>query len=557
MPILQRDNKTTLTNADKFARAEATDSLYEFVRQAWPVIEPGRQFVDGPHIAAICMHLEALIDGRILRILVNMPPRHAKSSIIAVLAFVWSWIKNPSLRWLCSSYALSLATRDNVKCRRLIQSQWFQERYGHLLTLRKDQNAKIKFENDKNGYRQAVSVGSSATGEGGDILLIDDPHSIDEKRSDATREGTLEWFRDNWYTRRNDPQTTRMIVVGQRVHEQDLSGFILEGETGEEWVHLNLATEFEPGLACHTTLTDGTPFWHDWRKLEGELLWPERFPQKFLDRAKRRHGPMGYAALYQQRPVPAKGSIYSPEHRRFFTIDETTGCYLLETPRGIKPIPKKDCWLFATIDLAISQKQTADFFVIQAWAVTPFRDLLLLDCFREHLSHPEQQDQVYLIHQRFLFQLVAIESIAYQLALIQDLLLRGVPCVAFHPPADKVTRASTMSIWCRNGKSYHLKDAPWLFVLEKELFKFPKAPKDDQADCYSMAGLVACTYQTPGMFDPDTDEAKEIIDTAQAIELILDAEEIATEQAKQEAEANTQKPIDPFVWAATHLGGDF
>src|SRR5262249_34540214 len=156
-------------------------------------------------------------------------PRHAKSSIIAVLFYLWGAIKKPHLRWLCASYALSLATRDNVKCRRVILSPQFQERYGYRFKLTRDQNAKIKFENNKFGCRQAVSVGSSVTGEGFDIGVIDDPHSIDEKRSDVTRESALEWFRDTWCTRLNDPLTSAMIVVGQRVHAEDLCGYILSG----------------------------------------------------------------------------------------------------------------------------------------------------------------------------------------------------------------------------------------------------------------------------------------------------------------------------------------
>src|SRR5437773_8801198 len=122
-----------------------------------------------------------------------------------------------------------------------------------------------------------------------------------------------------------------MIVVGQRVHAEDLCGYILSGETGEHWVHLNLPAEYEPSDRCITYTPDGQKFWEDWRKLEGELLWPERFPMPIIERAKRRHGPLGYAALFQQRPVPAGGLVFKSENERYFTIDHEAGAYLLET----------------------------------------------------------------------------------------------------------------------------------------------------------------------------------------------------------------------------------
>ena len=143
----------------------------QFVEDAWPVIEPGRPFVPGWHLSAICEHLTAVSEGQIKRLLVNMPPRHGKSSLITVLWSVWLLLNNPAIRLLCSSYALNLATRDNVKARRIIQSAWFQQRYGGVFSLVKDQNAKFKFETDRLGYRMVTSVGSGTTGEGGDVLI--------------------------------------------------------------------------------------------------------------------------------------------------------------------------------------------------------------------------------------------------------------------------------------------------------------------------------------------------------------------------------------------------
>lgn len=459
-------------------------SLYDFVREAWPVIEPGVPFVDGLHIASICLHLEAVTHGQIKRLLVNMPPRHAKSSIISVLWRVWTWLYDPSHQWLCSSYALSLATRDNRKCRLLIQSPWFQQRYGRIFRLADDQNVKMFFENDHRGYCQAVAA-CGATGLGATFLLCDDPHSIDDKTSDVKREATLEWFRDTWSTRLNNPQTGAMVVVGQRIHDQDLSGYILSGDTGEEWVHLNLAAEYEPENRC-VTYVDGEVFWEDWREEAGELLWPERFPQEIIDRAKKKHGALGYAALYQQRPVPADGGQFKQSWFRYYK--DEGGHYELERPgEEQKRVLVEKCQRFITVDLAISEKQSADFTVICCWVVTPDRELLLLDRIRDHFDNPEQQKQISKMYQRYFPGYILVENVAYQLALIQQLRKQGLPVREYKPVKDKVSRATTAAVMYEGGQVYHPKRTAWLQEWEDELLVFPKGAHDDQVDNVSMA----------------------------------------------------------------------
>jgi predicted phage terminase large subunit-like protein len=554
-PVL-KDKAQQSNKRSEFQRMKDEDiSLYDFVRDAWHVIEQSKKFVDGRHIKAICDHLEALVKGRITRLVVNMPPRFMKSSIISVLFRVWCWIRYPWLRFLCASYALSLAVRDNQKCRRLIQSKWFQDLYGHIFKLSKSQNAKIKFENDKLGSSQAVSVGSSATGEGFDIGIIDDPHSIDEKRSDVTREGTLEWFKDTWCTRLNDPLTSAMIVVGQRVHAEDLSGYILSGETGENWVHLNLATEFEPSDRCITYANDGKELWRDWRKLEGELLWEERFPKEVVERAKRRHGPIGFAALYQQRPVPAGGNIFNIGNERLFTIDREAGLYLLETPRGIKPVPIADCWHCTTSDVAAKAKEQNDYTVFSTWAVTPTLDVLLLDVKRDHWPIPEQKEQGYKVYLEFngdTFQAVHFEDVGYQSAIGQELIALGVPCLPFSPVGDKVLRATAASIWQRLGKLYFLKFAMWLAALQKELYGFPKEKHDDQVDTVSM--IVLIVRKPVPMSDNKALDSEDVPPPAEETGGLIPL----TQPFHSDAPVPVApvKEIDPFEWIESH-GGDW
>src|SRR5258708_3939287 len=430
---------------------ECRRSFKLFAQKAWSIIEPGKKYVQGWHLDAIAEHLQAVIKGDIKRLLVNMPPRHGKSSFISTLIHPWSWLQNPSLRWLVVACGMNLAIRDNVKCRRIIRSPWWKDRWGPMFKLMNDQDAKTKFENDKTGYRLVVSVGSAGTtGEGGDILLIDDPHPIEQKRSDLKRETVLDWFLNRWYSRLNDETTGRMIVVGQRVHDQDVSGLILSGATGQEWVHLNLAAEYEPGSACRTYWPSGK-VWEDPRvdpvknNVDPVYLWKEKFPRPVIEQKKRLHGPLGFAAIYQQRPVPAGGNIYKEKDRRFFTIDTITGSYLLETPRGRVTVPIADCWNLGVIDLANSTRTQADFFCFETWAVTPYKDALLLHCVHDHLEFPEQQSTINTQFQRFHHAVIAIEKPGIGLPMIQTSVRKGLPIKPFEPQADKVVRSTTRS----------------------------------------------------------------------------------------------------------------
>ena len=236
-----------------------TLSLHTFVRQAWSVIEPGRPFVDNWHIKAICDHLQAVTERRIKRLLINVPFRTSKSSVVSVLWPAWVWIQDqtkmqfagPTHQWLCGSYAAKLATRDNLKMRRLITSDWYRSYWGDKFKLTGDQNEKIRFQNDKLGYRIAFGMTGGVMGDGGDTLLIDDPHDRQGAHSEAERETALTNFDEGIITRLNDPATGAIVIIMQRLHQNDLSGHVLK-QPG--WDHLMLPMEYEPSRAKTTSL---------------------------------------------------------------------------------------------------------------------------------------------------------------------------------------------------------------------------------------------------------------------------------------------------------------
>src|SRR3954453_8613651 len=185
-------------------RAEkARRRLHEFLVQGWHVLEHETPFVEGIHVSAICDHLQAIAEGRLRNLIINVPPGHAKSLLTTVFWPAWVWIDHPEARWLFSSYREPLATRDSVKCRRLIECDWYQERWGDLYQLTGDQNQKQRFENDRTGYRVVVPM-SSGTGGPGGYVVVDDPHSVDQAESDAERTSAVIWWNASGCTRVND-----------------------------------------------------------------------------------------------------------------------------------------------------------------------------------------------------------------------------------------------------------------------------------------------------------------------------------------------------------------
>lgn len=306
---LEQQLATALANPDKalleLDRLDCADSLASFIKLGWHVVEPGRPYVHGWHIDALSEHLEAVADNQINRLVINIPPGSMKSLTVGVFFPVWMWgPKGQShKRFLGMSHAERLSVRDNMRCKRLVTSQWYQDRWP--LQLMPDQNAKLKFENVDMGFREALAI-TSATGSRGDVVIVDDPHSVDGSDSDAKREGVCENFFEGVSNRLNDEsgdEQSAIIVVMQRLHERDLSGQILARDLGYE--HLMLPMEFEADRKCYTSIGFEDP-----RKKDGDLLFPERFSKESVERSRRTLGSYAFAGQHQQRPAPREGGMF-------------------------------------------------------------------------------------------------------------------------------------------------------------------------------------------------------------------------------------------------------
>ena len=250
--------------------------------------------------------MEAVAAGDITRFLANVPPGTMKSLLVGVFFPAWIWTKDPAKRFLATSHNLENAVRDSLKCRRLVESDWYQDLWGDKVVLTGDQNAKTKFENTATGFRQAAAF-TSMTGLRADYVILDDPMSVDDALSEATRASINLTFRESLPTRLNNPDRSAIIVIMQRLHEDDTSGVILNGDYGYE--HLCLPMRFDQERRCETSIGFVDP-----RTEEGELLFPARFPEWVVDRDEAIMGPIATAGQMQQSPIPRGGSILKREY---------------------------------------------------------------------------------------------------------------------------------------------------------------------------------------------------------------------------------------------------
>lgn len=314
----------------------AETSLRHYVQLMWPVLEPGRRLATGWALDAMCDHLEGVTAGHIQKLLINVPPGCMKSLLTNVFWPAWEWgPKNrPAERYISASYNQALTIRDNRRCRNLLVSPQYQALWGKRFAFIEDQNTKVKFENDKTGWKQASAAGS-VTGERGSRFIIDDPHSVQSAESEAERESTLFWLAEVVPTRVADPDVDPFIIIMQRLAERDASGFVLAAELG--YTHLCLPMEYDE---FHPYKWKGDP-----RTQTGQLLWPERFTQKSVDELKKTlrawGGTYAEAGQLQQLPVARGGGMFK---EKWFNIIEVC-------PRGGRAVR---AW-----DLASSTKKNS------------------------------------------------------------------------------------------------------------------------------------------------------------------------------------------------------
>lgn len=340
---------------------ECENHLRIFIRQAWPHLEPV-PFIDGRHIELMAEYLEAFIAGEIPRLLLNIPPGHMKSLSVSVMLNAWAWtkIERTGLRFMATSYRADLALRDADKTRELIRSNWYQERWGNVvgalretkLQIRRDQDQKTRFQNSKGGYRFSTST-SGIMGEGGDFVILDDPHNVESAESDYQRTTIVERIRMALPTRVRSTNGG-VCVMMQRLHERDYAGAMISDAT--DLVHLCLPARYEkkhPFVSVPITLKkSGRKLPGDFRIKDRELLWPGLFNEKRLGDLETEIGSYATAGQLQQRPHPREGGLF----KRAWFKDK----FVDEAPKGGAQVRG---WDLAATDEAVAGGSTAAYTV--------------------------------------------------------------------------------------------------------------------------------------------------------------------------------------------------
>lgn len=480
------------------ATKAAENSLVEYVRQAWDVLEPATDYIHGWHVEVICEHLEAVTRGEIKNLIINVPPGCMKSLLVSVMWPTWDWIAHPHRRYLTASYAQTLATRDALKSRRLLQSQWYQERWGDKFALTSDQNQKTRYDNDKSGFRVALSVGGAVTGERGDVRILDDPNSADDVKSDVQRESTLEWIKHVWSTRKMSKESAEVIIM-QRLHEGDVTGYLLKEQLGYE--HLVLPMRFE-GVPCRTVLGVS-----DRRTDPNELLTPGRFDETEVADLEKRLGSDAPGQL-QQRPSAAEGSIFK---KSWWDIEEQRNRYHLNNAPIRNLVVAR--WLF--FDTAFKDKVSNDPSACCCLEMWPDYRMAVRWMWQERIDSAllPRRIEEYATRWNYDGKLrnVVIEDKGSGTTSIQTLRMSAPAWLAemiaeFQPHGTKEYRARLASVWCERDciqMPYPAaENADWYTeFLDQEhgqLWVFPNAVHDDLTDCLTMGIIFLEHYISEG-----------------------------------------------------------
>lgn len=472
----------------------ARTSLEKYVKLAWDIVEPATRYKPNWHVGAICYHLEAITNGEIQNLVVNVPPGHLKSLLTVVFWPTWEWIRFPHLRYLTASHVMALATRDTVKSRRLILSDWYQRNYGTAFSLTSDQNQKTRYENDKTGYRIAVSIGSG-TGERANRVIFDDPHELDDADKPDILAAAVEYKNTTLDSRISDPETDSKVVVQQRVGDADVTADVLEKMEagGEHYEVLVLPMRQEPSVQLDMGSLNRLD-WHDERE-EGDLLFPGMYSEPRVKELELRYGDRA-AAYLQQNPRSGASLIYKPE---YWQPDDTR--YVPGTR------PQTVIGRYLVVDSAYKDKEANSRTAIVAFEMYADWRIRLVDVWADWVEFPmllQAIKQRATMHDYDgLLSAVIIEDKASGISALQTLKDAAPPPLSrllrpFEPGSiSKDERDRNAAFHCRVGGvllPYPGEEVPWLrSFLDEELFKL-RPQHRDRRDAFTMGILFLGKY---------------------------------------------------------------
>lgn len=473
-----------MTNKGTILKVALKNDLSLFTKKVFHTVDPAAEYLHNWHIELISEYLLACQRGELTRLIINIPPRHMKSISVAVAFPAWLLGHNPSEKIMCASYSQELTYKHSLDCRLIVENEWYKDLFSET-KLVDDQNTKRKFVTTARGHRIATSIGATATGEGANYLIVDDPLSAQQGQSEAFRNNANQWFDQTFVSRLNDKKKGVIIVIMQRLHENDLTGHLLK-KGG--WEHLCL-----PMIAEQDEVLQYGLVRHE--RKAGEFLHSERMGQEEIDREKHALGAYAFSGQYQQKPSPEGGGEFRREWLMYYdqVHHDTTNNYIV-------------------IDPAHSKKKSSDYTGVAVWGVGEDKNFYLVDAIRDKLNLRERCEAVFEMHRKYKPLMVGYESYGLQADIehIQDEMSRQNYRFHIEQLGGKLSKEDRIRRLVPDFYSRKIYFPRMLFktlyngvctdiiseLIDKELLAFPVGLHDDLLD--AMSRIYDLTISYPG-----------------------------------------------------------
>jgi predicted phage terminase large subunit-like protein len=432
-----------------------------FVCRVFETVSPGDAFLPNWHIDAMAYAAERVIAGETKRLITTVPPRHLKSIIFSVALPAFLLGQDPTKRIICVSYSNELAIKHALDFRAVVTSEWYRRVFPNTRVSR-EKDTQFETMTTARGFRYATSLGGTLTGRGADLIVLDDPQKPDEALSETQRNSAGQWFDNTLLSRLDSKSEGAVVMVMQRLHEDDLAGRLLD-KGG--WQHLKIAAIAEQDDCV--AIGSGRAY----QRLAGSVIDPGRESMEDLQRLKQSMGDLFFSAQYQQEPIPLAGNLIKADWFRYYEN---------------APTQVYDDLLVISVDTAMKGAPSADFSVATIWLARG-ETCYLLDLWRERVDYPDLKRAMRRLRENFPGAVLLVEDKGSGTSLIQDLRADNISVIGINPEGDKQTRVAKISAQFEAGSVHFPKSSPWLGNLKAELLGFPNVKHDDQVDSVSQA----------------------------------------------------------------------
>jgi predicted phage terminase large subunit-like protein len=436
-----------------------------------------RRFELAAHLRMVIRQLERVERGEIDRLMLFLPPRHGKSLVGSQLYPAWYLGRHPDRSVIASSYGQELASDFGRKVRNTMADQLFESLFPHA-RVSPDSTAAHRFHLIAGGVYVATGVGGALTGRGADLLIIDDPvKNVEDANSAIYRSNLHDWYQSVAYTRLHPGGA--VVLIQTRWHEDDLAGWLLREHADQGWKVLDLPAIAEPD--------------DELGRVEGEALWPNRFPSKVLERTRMQIGSAAWASLYQQKPAALEGAVFKRNWWRYYT--EAT-------------LPPRFESILISLDTAFKVGTSNDYSVGVVLGVAA-NGYFVLDLMRGRYEFPALERQVLALAERWKPERILLEDKASGQSLLQTLRLNSrLPITPVRVDTDKLSRAHAVTALVEMGNVLLPEAAPWLADFLDEVSSFPAAPHDDMVDALTQALNHVRDASPGGIWDFYRDQAE-------------------------------------------------